>query len=292
MKYSIEDQISELLKSGRITKATAEILTRHYAKQPEHFKEEMAAAPEEVNRAHLMRLIDLLEKKNEMRKTPPNPPQELSPRQENISEVSAQSSPASKKKAPVSSNASLWESEKEKLVIQHDELKKKYEALRIELAATKESQKESEEKAFEYAKKYADAEEERRRSQIVEESKKKALEEEHQKLLEEVHRTREGEKLKFEKSLEVRSSDLVALGQEKERLAKELERKHEEQSKTSARLKGLEESAAQAEGLKKRCADLEEELKKEKEMRAKIQAQFQVLEKTLLDLEKQINALS
>jgi len=65
--------------------------------------------------------------------------------------------------------------------------------------------------------------------------------------------------------------------------------------------------------LRKRCADLEnemsqvknerdekaralvalaEELKKEKEMRAKIQSEFQGLEKTLQDLERQINALS
>lgn len=340
MKCPFEDHIHALLVSGRITEATAEILTRHYAKQPDHFKEEMAAAPEEVNLAHLMRLIDLLEKKNEARKTSSAPPEPLPP-QENIPETSSQPLPGTKEETPASSGTSSWEAERERLETQYAELKKKYESLEAELVAVKGSQQEFEEKAFAYAKKYADAEEERRRVQVIEDNKRKALEEEHQRLLEEVHRAKEGEKQGLVKTLEGHSADLVALGQEKERLAKELEKNHEEQSKALARIRDLEQNTAQAEGLrkrcfdleeelkrekerlareleksheekdkalarvkeleahgaqgeglKKRCADLEEELKKETELRAKIQTQFQALEKTLLDLERQINALS
>jgi len=312
MKCPFEDQISELLRSGRITEATAEILTRHYAKQPDHFKEEMATAPAEVNLAHLMRLIDLLEKKNEMRKAAGSLQDSTSPN-ENFPENPPPAPFSQELGVPVLLDISRLEAEKAGLEARHEELKKKCEALEVELSAEKESHQEFEKRAFDYAKRFADAEEERRLARIIEESKRKALEEEHRQLLEEVHRTREGEKLNLEKKLEVHSADLVALGQEKERLAKELEGSHGEKGKALARIKELEEHAAQVEVLRKRCADLEnemsqvknerdekaralvalaEELKKEKEMRAKIQSEFQGLEKTLQDLERQINALS
>jgi chromosome segregation ATPase len=323
MKNPFQGPIHELLINGRITEVTAEILTRHYEKQPIHFKEEMAAAPEEVNLAHLMRLIDLLEKRNEAKKSALSS-QEPALSAENPPEIPKPEPSAQEAGVPVASDTSRLESEKAGLEIRLAEMKRKCEALEVELAAEKGSHLEFEKKAFDYAKRYADAEEERRLARIAEEGKRKTLEDEHRQLLEEVHRTREGEKLNLEKTLEGRSADLVALGHEKERLARELEGSHGEKGKALARIKELEEHSAQVDGLKKRCADLEnekvraledlaktvkemesrlnekeaarvalgDELKKEKEMRAKIQIQFQDLEKTLLDLERQINALS
>jgi len=291
MKNPFEEPIHDLLIRGRITEATAEILTRHYAKQPDHFKEEMAAAPEDVNLAHLMRLIDLLEKKNEMRKEADPPQKPVSPA-ENSPEIPRPVSCAEEVEASGPTDTPRVESEQAELETRLAEVKRKCDALEVELAAEKEFRREFEKRAFDYAKKYADAEEERRLARTAEESSRKTLEEEHRQLLEEVRRTREGEKIGLEKTQEGRSSDLVALGQEKERLAKELEGSHEEKGKALARIKELEESSGRMEMLKNRCADLEEELKKEKEVRAKIQAQFQGLEKTLLDLERQINALS
>ncbi len=341
MKCPFEEHIHDLLVSGRITEATAEILTRHYAKQPDAFKQEMASAPREVNLAHLMRLVDLLDKKNEMRRAVAS------------SHPEAQASSAEhvpKDPAPASS----WETEKRGLEARCEDLRKKCEVLEAELVAEKTDRSEFERKAFDYAKRFADAEEERRRLQVSEEEKRKMLEEEHRRLIEDIHRKREEERQGLEKDLKGHSADLVALGQEKERLTKELGDREEEKRRVSERIKALEEAAAQAETLKNRCADLEREmerirnekrqqdaatavaqaelervrgekdekgrclenaekkikeaeaflnekgaalaaldmeLKKEKEMRLKAEAQFRALEKTLLDLERQIDSL-
>jgi len=147
MKCPFEDQISELLRSGRITEATAEILTRHYAKQPDHFKEEMATAPAEVNLAHLMRLIDLLEKKNEMRKAAGLPPDVAAPH-ENSPEPLPPAPSSQEAEVPVSPDTSRLEAEKAGLEARNEELKKKCEALEVELAAEKESHQEFEKRAF------------------------------------------------------------------------------------------------------------------------------------------------
>ncbi len=288
MKYPIEDQINELLKSGRITEAAAEILIRHYAKQPDQFKEEMAAAPEEANRAHLMRLIDLLEKKNEMRKAPA-PPEDPALQKENPPDVSAQSSPEDQERSPMSPDISRLESEKEVLEIHNENLRRRCEALEAALEAEKESHGEFEKKTADYTKKYADAEEAERRVRSAEESKKKALEEEHRQLLEEVRRTHKNEKLDLEKALEGRSAELVALGQEKERLAKELARSQEEKSKASAGIKRLEESTVQAEWLKKRNADLESELARIKSERDEKVRALGDLAKTVKELEARLS---
>lgn len=341
MKCPFEEHIHDLLVSGRINEATAEILTRHYAKQPDAFKQEMASAPREVNLAHLMRLVDLLDKKNEMRRAAASShPEAQESSGENVS----------KDLAPASS----WETEKRGLEARCEDLRKKCEALEAELVTEKAARSEFERKAFDYAKRSADAEEERRRLQASEEEKRKMLEEEHRRLTEEIQRKQQEEKSHFEKSVQEYSAELMSLGQEKERLLQKLEGGREEQQKVAERIKSLEEAAAQAEVLKNRCADLEREmerirnengqkdaanaaaqaeldrmrgerdekgrclenaekkikeaeaflnekgaalaaldteLKKEKEMRLKAETQFRALEKTLLDLERQIDSL-
>jgi len=355
MKCPFEVHIHDLLVSGRINEATAEILTRHYAKQPDHFKQEMASMSREVNLAHLMRLVDLLDKKNEMRQAGVSSGAGVqAPYVDNTPKGPEPGLPREIKSPASFPDALPQGAVKNGMEVRLEELIKKREALEAELVAEKAARSEFEQKAFDYAKKFADAEEERRRLQLSEEEKRKILEEEHRRLLEEIHRQQEDEKQKFEKSLQGYSAELMALWQEKEQLLQKVEGGRREQQKVLERIKSLEEAVGQTEALRNRCAELEREmdrmrnekdqkdtaptplqsepgrmrgerdeegrlletaekqvkevetflneksaalvalgaeLKKEKELRSKSEAQFYALEKTLLDLERQINAL-
>jgi chromosome segregation ATPase len=137
------------------------------------------------------------------------------------------------------------------------------------------------------------------------ESLKKNLEDENVRL--------EAEKGRLGAELEKQAGILTVSEQEKERLSKETGKMREETEKTIARIKELEKNAAKAgakvEEIQRRCVELEseaarmrgaaeagarleEELKQEKEMLAKVRAHSKYLEDTLLVLEKQIDALS
>lgn len=183
-------QISELVKSGRVSPAMANALTEHYSKQYDQLKKETGGAPPLVNLMDLMNLIDLLEKKAGVQKIsglPPNP----SPQQVHSPRPVAMPLPPLSEGSSAHSEILRMKSEKEKLEVHNEALKKRCEALEAESAAEKKAQKESSTDEFVYAKRFAEAEAERRQARFREEEQRKTLEEENRRLADEIKRLRD-----------------------------------------------------------------------------------------------------
>jgi len=201
MSGTFEEQIRELVKSGRISNVIAEALTEHYAQPRGPMKNGSGGVPSQVNLMELMNLIDLLEKKKELPKAS-SPAQEL----------------PSQKVRSLGSPAQFLHENKEEYLIPPEtdkvgvekkwearvaELKRKNDKLEAELLAEQKAHAESSKMEFVYAKRYADSQEERRQGQEGEEKKRKVLEEENRKLVEEIGRIRKEGKAAEKRTVEL-----------------------------------------------------------------------------------------
>ena len=191
MSESFEEQIREMVKSGRISHEIADALNEHYSKQQNPLKGTGNISPQ-LNLMDLMNLIDLLEKKKEASKVPGSF-QEKPPQKAHFLGSPEKFVHENKEEYPLPPEAVRAEFMKKKLESQAEELKKKYQLLETELEAEKKAHAESAKMGFIYAKRFADAEEKRRQSQAGEESRRKVLETENGRLVEEIKRTREAE---------------------------------------------------------------------------------------------------